>query len=238
MKVFQLLSEANDAHPLELRDVVRFYPNTYKRVFNAKWGNGRDTGGLVFHGHALFSENDGEKTAYDQIEQAVDRFISNEDYRVEVNITIDLDDFEPSSTNDTTHFDAHDYSFDTEISDKQEVYLGYSPHDDALYIGYDAWIHEEEFNESWDKEFAHATGEMFDMDNPAHDAVFQKVWQKFRNEMFFGLLFRVTERNGYWEAEEVFAARPGGFYRGIYRGIYRDRNGTFSALDLIDLRLD
>jgi len=38
MKVSQLLSEADVSRPLELRDVVKFFPNTYKKVMSMKWG--------------------------------------------------------------------------------------------------------------------------------------------------------------------------------------------------------
>jgi len=166
------------------------------------------------------------------VEEAVDDLVNDDDFKIEVNLTMDLDDFEPAD-DDGIQVDSHDYTFETKLSEKQEVHLGYSPHGDALYVGYDAWIGEDDFNDAWDREFASATGEMFDSDNPSHDAVFQKVWKKFNDEMFFGMLFRVTERNGRWEAEEHFAPQPGGFYKGIYRGL-----SGFHSLDLIDLRLD
>jgi hypothetical protein len=231
MKVSQLLSEADISRPLELRDVVKFFPNTYKKVMSMKWGMDHP-GTLQYHGHPFFTKDDEGKSAYDHAEEAVDGVL-DEDFRIEVNLTMDLDEFEPSDDNDGMQYDTHDFSFDCEVSDKQEVYLGYSPQEDALYIGYDTWIREEEFNEAWDREFQNATGEMFDPDNASHDAVFQKVWKKFRDDMFFGMLFRVVERNGRWMAEEHFAPQPGGFYKGIYRGL-----SSFHSLDLIDLRLD
>jgi hypothetical protein len=232
MKVSQLLTEADVSRPLELHDVVKFFPNTYKKVFAAKWGK---VGSLTYHGHPFFANDAaGEHdigSAYEGIDGAVEDLVNDDDFKIEVNLTMDLSDFESDS--DTMQFDSHDFSFDCKVSEKQEVYLGYSVKENCLYAGYDAWIREEEFNDAWDKEFENATGEMFDMDNPEHDKVFQKVWQKFRDEMFFGMLFRITERNGNWHAEEHFAPMMGGFYKGVYRGL-----SSFHSLDLIDLRLD
>jgi hypothetical protein len=128
-----------------------------------------------------------------------------------------------------SHGSHHHYSFETPIDEKSEVYVGYSPTQDALYMGFDCWISENEFNESWDGEFEKATGEQFDNDNPQHEAAFKKVWDHFKNRMMYGMLFEVTERNGSWHAEEVYCM-PGTFYQGIYKF------SGFQHLELIDLR--
>ena len=226
MKVSQLLSEADVSLPLELHDVVKFFPNTYKRVMSAKWGMDHP-GTLMYHGHPFFASEEGE-TAYDHIEAAVKNILDDEEFGVEVNLTMDLRHLD---SDDDLQKDSHDFTFEAKVSDSQEVYLGYSPHDDALFVGYDVWIDEESFNEAWDREFREATGEEYDSDNPDHEAVFNGVWDHMKNDMFFGMLFEVKEQGGHWVAEEV-STRQGGFYKGIYRG-----DQHFKSLDLIDLRL-
>lgn len=228
MKLSEILREA-DGQPLELRDVVKFFPHTYKKVFNAKWGQ---PDSLVFHGHPFFTHDDeGDHalgSAYAGVDDAVDEYIKDRDFKIEVELTMDLSKY---AENHDVQYHDHDFTFEAAVSDKQEVYLGYSIHEDCLYAGYDAWIHEEDFNEAWDRHFQHATGDRFDWDDEDHQEVFQKVWDHFKNQMGYGLLFKVAEHGGRWKAAEVEASQ-GGFYKGIKNG------HNFQHYDLVDLRLD
>jgi hypothetical protein len=228
MKISELIHEGTDK-PLELRDIIKFFPNTYARVMKAKWGGGQ----LVFHGHPFFSARSGTHSlgsAYEGAEGAVDLILAD-DYRIEVPVTMDLRPLKSILNSKKNIEPSYDFMFEATISDKQEVYLGYSPSDDSLYIGYDMWINDGEFNEAWDHEFRSATGVDYDPENPEHEAVFNSVWQKQRDNMFFGGLFHVTEHYNKWNATEV-QITSGGFYKGIYRTPF------FRNLDLVDLQLD
>lgn len=220
MKISELLAEAT-TRPLELKDIIKFFPNTYQKVIRAKLASDQ----ITYHGHQLQHEDgDGDLTfgpAYDNALAAAEEAM-HENGGVTVDVEADLSDVE-------SHGDFHNYSFETPIDEKSEVYVGYSPREDALYVGFDCWISENEFNENWDREFKEATGEDFDNDDPAHEAAFKKVWDHFKDRMMYGMLFEISEHDGQWEANEVYCM-PGTFYQGVYKF------GGFSHLDLIDLR--
>jgi hypothetical protein len=217
MKISDILGEAHplDATaPLELRGVVASYPNTYMKVIRQFWGmdSARQ---LRYQGLPFFGE-DG-RTAYDAIEAAVDRDLAGRG--VDVDVEMDLSPMDMDRT--------HDYTYQAEISDKQEVYVGYDAGTDTLYVGFDVWTSEESFNESWDKQFLSATRQEFDNDDSAHNDVFEPVWKQIRDNMFYGMLFSFDGES----ANEVQSA-PGGFYKGIYR------TAMFKSLNLVNLRLD
>lgn len=220
MKISELLNEAT-TRPLELRDIVKFFPNTYRKVLRAKLS----TDQVTYHGLQLQHE-DGEGDM--EFGPAYDKALAAAEYAIEQNggVTVDVEMSVMNDDGDTSH---HHYSFETPIDEKSEVYVGYSPENDALYLGFDCWISENEFNESWEREFEEATGEQFDSDNPQHEAAFQKVWNHFKDRMMYGMLFEVTAHNGHWEANEMYCI-PGTFYQGIYKF------PGFQRLELIDLR--
>lgn len=210
MKLAELLLE-DAGKPLELRDVIKFFPHTYAKVIKQKWGGGQ----LMYHGHPFFANGE-IGSAYEKAEEAVDYLLNDDDFTNEIQIDVD------------------DVSFTVEapVGEKQEVYMGYSPDRDCLYIGYDVWVHEEKFNEEWDSEFERATGEQYDEENPEHHAAFQTAWKQFGQSSFLGMLFRVNaDPSGDFIAEEELTM-PGGFYKGVRR------SSVFKNLDLVDIRLD
>jgi hypothetical protein len=209
----KLLLESSQNSPLELRDVIKFFPNTYKKVFRQFWGSPR----LTYHGLPFFDE-DGMGPAYDMIEGAVKDAMSDEDFTVEIHIEMPDNDMGMES-----------FSYQGKIDDKQEVYLGYGQKEDALFVGYDAWLHEEDFNTEWDKEFEKQTGHEFDSENDEHQEVFDHAWKAYSNNTMMGMLFRVDMENGHPEANVDFEIQ-GGFYRQVYPMVKR--------MDLIDLHLD
>lgn len=210
MKISEILQE--DGQQLELRDVVRSFPNTYAKVFRAKWGGHQ----LSYHGQPLF---DGEHGLYHDIAEAVESFAKNE---VELEFSYAVDPNE---------LGFHELDVTIKIDDVQEVYLGYHAADDTLYMGLDMWIGEDDFNNQFDEQFEKQTGEEFNSDNPKHAEIFDDIWQQHKEKGFGGGLFSVSQGSRGWDVDEVMTS-AGGFYAGIHR------SSAFKQLNLIDLRLD
>ena len=186
-------------------------PEFAKKYLRALWGKPR----LAYHGMPFFGSGD---TAYDHINDAVETAVKN---GLEVEMSIPVEG--------TDDLDMDELNYQATISDQQEVYLGYDPKDDTLYVGVDAWLREEDFNEAWDREFENATGQAFDDEDDEHQKVFQSAWKEYRDSGFVGILFKLSKDLD--DADDVITM-PGGFYAGIYRG--RELKG----MGLIDLRLD
>lgn len=176
----------------------------------AHWGNER----LTYQGKPFFGSG---KTVYDDINKVLKKM---KDVGVEVQVTISL--------NNELGFD--ELSYEADLDDFQEVYLGFDPRSGNLYVGIDAWLKEDDFNEAFESEFKNVMDEEFDHSNDEHRAAFDDAWKKYSNMGFYGVLIELSGdpiRSG-----EVLEDAAGGFYKGIYKG------SNFKALNLIDLRLD
>ena len=200
--------------PVELKDIVKAFPSKASKAIDKLWGGPR----LVYHGMQFF-DGDGLGLAYEKAEEAAKAEM--DDHEVELSFHV----------GGTDELDMDDYNFTTKVEDAQECYLGYDPKHDVLYIGYDAWLDENDFNEKWDDEFKKATGKVFDMDDEEHQKVFDSAWEEWKKMGGYGMLFRLTPRGKAFSADVVLED-AGGFYRGIYRG------PAFKRLGLIDVRLD
>jgi hypothetical protein len=209
MKINELLSE-DAANPVELGDLVRFYKNTYVKAMRAK------KNALTYKGQLVFGDGE-DGPAIDNAQSRITRLLKRND-GIEVDIEMDLSKVKGSRKQH------HTFTFNSPIDDKSLVFVGYRPEDNGLYIGYDAWIGEAAFNEEWDSEFKKATGQDFDDEKPGHEHAFSAVWTKFRDEMFFGLLYHTSG-----QAAEEALVMPGGFFKGIHK------SANFKQLDIIDL---
>lgn len=201
--------DLNGKGPIEVSDVLKYFPKNYQKVLRVLWGKPR----LSFKGKPFFDE------VYNDIDDALEQ-AKKDGYEVEMSIPVE----------GTDELDMDELNYQAEVADTQEVYLGYSPSEDCLYVGVDVWLQEESFNEAWDREFENATGEEFDMDNEEHAKVFNSAWKEYRDNGFVGALFKL-EGDGPFDAQEEITM-PGGFYRGVRP------SPTFKALKLVDLRLD
>ena len=209
MKITELLSE-DTTNLVELGDLVKFYQNTYKKAMRAK------KGALTYKGQLVFGDGE-DGPAILNAQNRVDRLLKR-NAGIEVEIEMDLSRVEGSRKQH------HAFTFNSPIDDKSLVFVGYRPEDNGLYVGFDAWIGEAAFNEEWDREFKKATGQNFDDENPGHDHAFSSVWTKFKDEMFFGLLYHTSGL-----AAEEALVMPGGFFKGIAK------SAIFKRLDIIDL---
>lgn len=211
--------EADDAPaalgPVEVRDIVDGRsPEMAKKYLRALWGKDR----LTFQGKPFFGKGD---TVYDDVHSALDaaKKLTNTDG---IELTIEAPD--------AGDLEGFDFTWAARVDDQQEVYLGYEPKGDVLWVGVDAWTNEESFNQAWDEEFEKHTGEEFDMENEDHDKMFKAVHKEFLEMGFLGILYQLTGDPINSADQDV--VMPGGFYKGIYRG------ATFKSMNLIDLRLD
>lgn len=204
--------------------------NFAKKAIEKLWGGRR----LTWHGDRFFDHNE-LGAAYVKAEEAAEAFI-NDGYNEEVNMQIDaahLADLDEDANGEI------DFTFDVEFGtahggDHQEVYLGYSPSHDKLYIGFDAWVSEDNFNDGWDAAFKEATGTDYDSDNEEHQAVFNEAWTEYKDDGygFWGLVFEITNHHGEYSAEEALPPMAGGFYKGSYK-LFKSHHP-----DVVDMRLD
>ena len=210
------LLEAEEATgPVEVADIVKNFPSQHKKALSKLWGGPR----LVYHGMPFFDE------IYDKL----DAIIEKAQKRVEIEMEIDLDENLVDAIVKDAGWDTFEYM--AKVEDSQEVYMGYSPKEDCLYVGIDAWLDEEEFNEAWDKQFKRNLHQEFEYEEPAHEKLFSSTHKKYQKLGFQGVLFKMTMSGKNFKASEVMS-NGNGFYQGIYR------TGGFKSLGLVDLRLD
>jgi hypothetical protein len=208
IKVQEADEPAGGKGPVEIADIVKDHDAKYAKKYLASlWGTPR----LTFNGEPIFDE------VYEKIDSAVSSFV---DQGHEVDISIPVEDPDDLGMDELNYRDT--------IEDQQEVYLGYNPTDEKLYVGIDAWLREEDFNEAWDREFENETGESYDEENDDHAAMFHSAWENYKNMGFYGILFEIDSN---FDVEPVIEEN-GGFYKGIYR------SPRFKELGLVDLRLD
>jgi len=193
------LADAAEQHHPDIKDVVKNFPNTYKKAIHVLLAKSR----LMYNGKAIYDgSHNGEaiEDAYAAAKEAV------KGQTVEVDVDMD------GSHADMD--DATSYTIEAEVDDAEPVWAGYSVKNGDLYVGLDAWLNENEFNEKWDHNFERTFGEDHDLDNPAHDKIFQAAWKTWiEHQHFQGVLVRVSGDHA-----EVVETRPGGFHKGILHG--------------------
>lgn len=241
----QLLKELLAIHeapevPVELKDIIAAFPKNHGKALEKLWGGRR----LVWHGMRFFDHDDlGE--AYTKSMAAVEETVDDQggieveqsmELRIHPSMLADEDEGdEDRDDNDAPMHAEIEWKDTLKYSDMQEVYLGYSPKRDKLYIGFDAWGNgEEEFNQAFDEAFEEATGVPYDHDNEGHHEVYNELWQELqRSKMgFYGVIFEITDLHDSFHAEEAMAPMAGGFYRGTFSTFKRQHP------DVVDLRLD
>ena len=221
-----IVEDAEQAAPAELKDIVAGFPTKAKQAIRALWGKDR----LEYRGMKFFSGGEFGK-AYDKANDAIEAFVKA-GFKIEVSIPV-KDSSRVEAIDPDSGFDAFEY--EAEVADSQEVYLGYKKDEDKLYLGVDAWLEEESFNENWDKEFKRQFGTRFEYDEDSHQMLFNDIWSQYSKMGFIGVLFELTwnASQDEFHVEDVQVSEPGkGFYQGIYN------TSTFKSLNLVDMRLD
>lgn len=220
---YDFLAESPEI-PVELKKLFAagVSQNFRGKALEKLWGGKR----LSWNGDKFFADNK-LGPAYEKAEQAAVAYM-DDGYNTDVQIELHGKD------------DAsHDFQFDIEFghdrgADHQECYLGYDPHSDKLYIGFDVWVSEENFNSDFDPAFKELTGEEYDSDDEEHHKIFNEAWQEYQSGGwgFWGLVFEISHDTGEYKAEEAFQPLPGGFYKGMYKMFKANHK------NVVDLRLN
>lgn len=193
-----LLQEINTegAPSFELANIIKYFPKTYLKIIHQLVGKPHK---LKYQDLDLFDE-DGDGPALDAATHEVKRLIAAEEVKVDVSVSTPLGD---------------SFEYEAPIKDVQHVWTAYDPKNDALLLGFDGWISEDDFNEHWDEFFEEKTGEEFDYDNDEHERIFSEVHRNYMRIGFYGLLFEV-KMPGHIEAELRYYS-DGGFFKGTLK---------------------
>ena len=194
-----------DASHYELASIVKTFPNKYRDIIQHQAGKPHK---LKWQGQDLFAES-GDGPALMALVVNVKRLLQEDEVKVDIHLPTPLGDFE----------------YEASIRDVQHVWTAYKPDSDALLLGFDGWIDEEDFNTHWDKFFEEQTGEEFDYDNDEHERIFSQVHQRYLKVGFYGLLFEV-ERSS---SPELMYYSDNGFFKGTLSDPFVKR------LDFIEL---
>ena len=197
--------------PVEVSDIVKGRSKAMaEKYLRALWGKPR----LVHDGKPFFGDGN---TVYDDIMGALK--VTLKDYEVEKRV-----EFRAQRVNGLL-FDQFD--FKTTVDDFQEVYLGFDPSSNSLFVGVDCWVDgEKEFNEVFETEFGEALDVAFDEDDEVHSKIADAAWKAYKSTSMVSILFKVGK-----ELDEELV-EDGSFYSKIYRST------IFKRYNLIDLRLD
>jgi hypothetical protein len=218
MSILQELMTLLEEKPIELHDVIKYFPKHHGKALSKLWGGTR----LMWHGDRFFGDGD-LGPAYHKALEAAEKYMKD-GYNTEVQMEVEGPDG-----------DSEEMNIDVQFKDEepQECYLGYSPKYDKLYIGFDCGVSESDFNDEFDRAFEQAHGESNDIDNEKHAAIFNKVWEDYKREKysFWGLIFEITHDGEKYQAEEFLPPDPGGFYHKMYRHL------RSMHPDIVDLRL-
>ena len=215
LKIFEA-ADAAPAGPIELKDLIKYFPGTYAKAIQKMWGKDR----LVYNGMKFFDGGElGE--VYNKANDAIEKWVKDEDNKVPVSLQLS-----------NNKFDMFEFEYNASIDDVQEVYVGYRPEGNELYVGVDAWLNENDFNDEWDKQFKIETNQSYNEEDEEHSALFHDAWKKYTSMGGYGLLFQISFSSSGACEVAVELESQGGFYHGIRK------MSAFKQLGLVDIRLD
>lgn len=222
MKLTELVTLQEAANePVEIAALAAGFPTAGSKAISQM----RDKNRLLFNTRPF------EDVYADAVEKA-------EGVKVSMELEIPILDVDALEKLDAADWD--NFSCDVEIDSAEEVYGGWSPQSpNCLFIGFDAWGNEDDFNDQFDRAFKRETGERYDHEDRRHEAVFNSVFKQFNKLSKSAYLVKVTiNSSGKPTAAEVAIApddltTPGIFYQSMYK-----KDSSFKELKLVDLRLD
>jgi len=224
-ELLRLQEESSIAQrPIELRDFVDGsdgLETTFPKLLKKKW----DTpGGVIWHGLPLFATaehgdwND-DGPAFDACSDAIheyvkDGYVLNSYLRIQ-NTLPEYGDGENGMSSDG-ELDL-DLKFEEPSENLKVVWWGFDSENDAILMGFDAWVSngEDAFNEAFETAFKEMTELEFDESDDDHREILDKAWKEYisNNNGFYGLVFRVTGGGRRFHVQEEYAAMQGGFFR-------------------------
>jgi hypothetical protein len=213
MLIRELLEMLNEDLPkqIELNDLAKAFPTKHGKAFAKLWGGDR----LTYKGQQLFAGGELGQ-AYKGALKAVTK--------------------EMKSFEHTVVYKRDEQTVEINDAESQEVYMGWSEEEDALYIGLDVWLNDDSadggpIGAAFDEMYKEDTGKDFDPDISGGPE--QKAWTDFSSKnMFVGALFELSSKDGKTFTADLISSDCGGFYKSIYKSQF------FKRLKLNDLRLD
>lgn len=206
--------------PIDLKDIVQFFPGQHGQTLTKLWGKSH----LTWHKDRFFV-NGAPGPAYTRAEAAAKKYISR-GYKTDCMLNVEVGK------------DFYELNFNVEFSDEhstdpQECYIGFDPITDKLYIGFDAYVTEDEFNKAFDAAFKKTKDQEHNMNDLDHQKVFDTARYEYKklHMGFWGLMFEITHKGGEYTAEEAMGPAPNGFYKGQFKQF------KVSHANVIDVRL-
>ena len=219
MKVSQLitlpLNEANvQTDNKDLKDIVKYFPSTTQKVVNALVKSDR----LTYNGTSVMDDlyQKLENTASERAQKA----------NATINIDIPSEDFPNLKGTDTVEFYIDEVEL--EVSDLEEVYLGYDASNDTFTMGFDAWFDEEAF---WEKINKVADKKRIDSSSDEFHAYCDKIWKHLKRTLNGHVLVNIKFSGNSVVVKRVDAG-VGLFYKSAYKRLKAENS------DMIDIRLD
>lgn len=215
------IAEAASTEPVDITALADRSPKYLEQYVHAL--SAQNENRLTYKGKSIFGE------IYNKLEEAGQAFLKKEE--LEISVQIDSSVIEQIGGTD---WDSYDYV--AAVDDANEVYLGYSPSEDALYIGFDCWLSEDDFNDNWDKAFKDNVGVSYDDEDPLHEKLLSKTWKAYlnqKNNASYLLRYSAGNLSVEMSSEDSMVSKPSQLFYSIIYGSQR-----FKALKLVDLRLD
>lgn len=219
MKLSDLVLLVEAAEPVEIATLAANFPNTAAKAISQ----------MLIKDRLLFNTRSFNDVYVDAVDKA-------ENTKQTVELDLDINAYKALEAIGADHWSS--LNVEVEIDSAQEVYGGWSPTEpDCLYIGFDAWVNEEDFNEQFDKAFKKETGKSFDHDDESHSAIYSSIYESFRKNSTSSYLMKVKIGSNGVPIKATTELAPGDAGNGMfYKAIYKSQ--SLKDLHLIDLRLD
>lgn len=185
-----VIQEEAPTGPVEIKDVAKFFPNTFDKAVKSLFKQGR----LTFGGKKLDEHSIGHLDDLG-VEHAMAQ---------QVPVHVEVQGHHGGYDEDT------DVNYDSDVTDTNPVYVGYDKRGDKMIVGIDAWLDDNGFDDEFEKEFEQTYGEDYNNDNPDHHQIYEKAWKDLQDQMFVGLAVEVRPDGTVDAYGEPMA---GGFYK-------------------------
>lgn len=202
--------------PIELKDVAKYFPKNAQKAVNKMI----ETDRLVYDGANVMDN------VYDAVHKIAKREMNRD---LKGTVMINYSKEFKGKDDSVVEFDIDEV--EVEISDTQDVYLGYNLKNDTFIMGFDAWLDEDDF---WKEVEREAEDQGVDTGTEEWDAAASELWKKIQNEKSLHVRVDVKITNGRPDVKDVDVGQ-GLWYSGKHSG-YGEVKKQYP--DLLDIRLD
>lgn len=173
MKVNELF-EAEEQKPVELTDIVKYFPNNAQKAAEKLLQNDR----LVVNGKPFFDYY------HEVVLPRAEALAKKSEYELTFPIEGDLVHVSVSA------------------DEVQEVYCGYSQKSGVFIVGFDVWTNNQDFDDAFEKHFHAVTGRQFDLDDD--EETYDEVWEAYKTQSMQGFAVSIYPNGRVAEYEESF----------------------------------